>query len=360
MGHTGRWPGRCRPALSSAFGLALLYKAPRARYVITMRAVIARKPGGVEVLEIVELEAPRPGPGELLVRCYAAALNRADLLQRRGLYPPPPGDSEVLGLEYAGEVAEVGPGVVRFRRGDPVFGIVGGGAYAELLRVHESLAVPVPDTLSFEKAAALPEAFITAGESLHELAQLQPGENLLVPAAASGVGSAAIQLGCAHGARVVATAGSQEKLELALRLGASSAVSYRQSNLHSVVREGFGGRGADVILDLVGASQWDLHLSLLEEGGRLVVVGLVGGSRVALDLATVLHRRLRMVGTALRNRSLADKAALTARFRERVMPLLLQGAIRPVLDRIYPLEEVREAHARMEANLNLGKIVLRL
>ena len=324
-----------------------------------MKAVICREPGGAEVLEIAEIAPPEPGSGEVLVRNFATALNRADLLQRRGLYPPPPGDSEILGLEFAGEVAKSG-GASEISIGDRVFGLVGGGAYAEFLVVPAGLLVPIPDHLSYDLAAAIPEAFYTAHEALLELAQLKSGEMLVVHAGASGVGCAAIQLARRTGATVIATAGSPEKVRLCEDLGANRAVNYREQDFVEVVRDLSSGEGADVILDLVGAKYWDRNLESLRVGGRYLVVGLVGGRRVQVDLGTILKRRLRILGTAMRGRSLADKIAITARFVRDVLPQFAAGTLRPVLDQIFTLDEVRAAHERMEANLNLGKIVLRL
>jgi tumor protein p53-inducible protein 3 len=318
-----------------------------------MRAVIAKQPGGVEVLEIVERPRPTPGPSQLLVRNFASALNRADLLQRRGLYPPPPGDSDVFGLEFAGEVAEAGSEARGFRRGDRVFGLTGGGGHAEFLTVDHRMAVPIPDTLSYDAAAAVPEAFYTANEALFTLGRLVEGEVALVHAGASGVGSAAIQLARAAGATVVATAGTAEKVALCLKLGAARAVNHREADFGTVARD------VDLIVDLVGAKYWERNLGALREGGRLIVVGLVGGSKVSADLAVILHRRLQVIGTALRVRSLEDKIAITRRFQERVLPRIERGDVRPVIDSVYPLDDVRAAHERMEANLNTGKIILR-
>ncbi len=325
-----------------------------------MRAVVAREPGGVDVLEIVDLPRPVPGPLEVLVRNFAAALNRADLLQRRGLYPPPPGDSDILGLEFAGEVAECGAGVRGLRRGDRVFGLVGGGGYAELLKVDHRLAVAIPDNLSYDAAAAVPEAFYTANESLFTLGRLAAGDVAVIHAGASGVGSAAIQLARARGAAVVATAGTAEKLEMCRLLGAARAVNYKEEDFAGAVRQFSSGRGADVILDLVGARHWENNVSCLREGGRLIVVGLVGGAKVTADLGVILRRRLQVIGTAMRVRSLEDKIEITRRFAEGVLPLLAAREVKPVIDSVYPLEEVRAAHERMEANLNAGKIVLRM
>ena len=325
-----------------------------------MRAVVARSPGGPEVLEIADRPAPTIGPRDLLVRNFAAALNRADLLQRRGLYPPPPGESDILGLELAGEVAEAGAEVRAFKKGDRVFGLVGGGAYAELIAVPEELAIPIPDTLSYEAAAALPEACFLAEESLFVLAGLQAGRTVMVHAAASGIGMAAIQLARARGLRVIATASSREKADACRSLGADEAIHGRDADFAGAARSFTGGAGVDAVLDLVGASYWERNLQALREGGALVLVGLLGGSRVEADLGLVLRKRLRIIATRLRSRSREEKALLTERFRRSVLPLVIEGRIRPVIDRIYPFEEVRAAHERMEANLNVGKIVLRL
>lgn len=322
-----------------------------------MKAVICREPGGVEVLEIAELPVPEPAPGEVLVRNFATALNRADLLQRRGLYPPPPGDSEILGLEFAGEVARAAG---EFAVGDRVFGLVGGGAYAEFLVVPQDLLLAIPDHLSYDAAAAIPEAFFTAHETLRELGGLLAGQTVLVHAGASGVGSAAIQVARVIGVKVIVTAGSAGKVELCTRLGATRAVNYRNESFVDAVREVSAGDGADVILDLVGARNWEDNLRSLRAGGKYLVVGLVSGSRVEVDLGTILKRRLQILGTAMRGRSLADKVAITRRFAADLLPRFEAGSLRPVIDRIFTLEEVREAHQRMEANLNLGKIVLRL
>ena len=325
-----------------------------------MRAVVARNPGGPDVLEILDRPAPAIGPRDLLVRNFAAALNRADLLQRRGLYPPPAGESDILGLEFAGEVAETGSEVRSFRKGDRVFGLVGGGAYAELIAVPGELALPIPDTLSFEAAAAIPEAFFLAEEALFVLAGLEAGQVVIVHAGASGVGMAAIQLGAARGLRVIATTRSPEKAEACRSLGATEALHGRDADFVGAARRLSGDAGADAVLDLVGASYWEKNLQALQEGGCLLLLGLLGGSRVEADLGLILRRRLRIIATRPRSRSREEKALLVERFRQSVLPLILEGRIRPVIDRIFPLEEVRAAHERMEANLNVGKIVLRL
>lgn len=324
-----------------------------------MKAVTCRQPGGVDVLEIVDLPVPEPAPGEVLVRNFATALNRADLLQRRGLYPPPPGASDILGLEFAGEVARAGSAAGELSVGDRVFGLVGGGAYAEYLAVPKELLVAIPDRLSYDAAAAVPEAFFTAQETLCELASLEANQTVLIHAGASGVGSAAIQLARLIGAAVIATAGSAEKVKLCEELGATRAVNYREEHFLDAVRE-VSPEGADVLLDLVGAGNWERNLKSLREGGKYLVVGLVSGSRVEVDLGVILKRRLQILGTAMRGRPLAEKVAITRRFARDLLPRFESGELRPVLDRVFTLDEVRAAHDRMEANLNRGKIVLRL
>lgn len=323
-----------------------------------MKAVTCRGVGGLEVLEITDLPEPVPRADELLVRNFATALNRADLLQRRGLYPPPPGESEILGLEFAGEVAAFGAEVEGFSVGDRVFGLIAGGGYAEFVTVQHKLAVRIPDQLSYDAAAAVPEAFYTAGDVLFSLGELKSGETVVVHAAASGVGTAAVQLACTAGARVVATAGTPQKLELCKQLGADVVVNYREQDFAGVTQQACGG--ADVVLDLVGASHFEQNMRVLREGGRLLVIGLVSGGEVELNLAAVLKRRLRIVGSTMRNRTLGEKIEVTSRFLDRDLPRFVSGELKPLIDRVFPLEEVRAAHQRMEQNENAGKIVLRM
>ena len=324
-----------------------------------MRAVVFDAPGGPEVLRIGELPDPAPGPQDLLVRNFAAGVNRADILQRRGRYPPPPGAPEVLGLEFAGEVVSAGAGVPGFERGDRVFGLVAGGGYAELVAVHHRLALPIPETLSFEGAAALPEAFMTAGENLFELGGLRPGDRVLVHAGASGVGSAAIQLARDAGIDPIATASTPEKRARCVALGASLALDYREDFAEAVLAA-TGGRGVDAVLDLVGGSHLERNLRCLAPGGRLLLVGLVGGARAEADLGAILRKGLRVIGSTLRGKSLEEKAAVAERFRARVLPRVEAGGVKPVLDRVYLIEDVRQAHERMERNESVGKIVLRM
>ncbi len=324
-----------------------------------MRCVKVKEPGGPDVLEIVDLPEPGPGTGQLLVRNFAAGLNRADLLQRRGLYPPPAGESDILGLEFAGEVAAAGEGVEGFSRGDRVFGLCGGGAYTEFLVVDARLAVSIPSNMSYESAAAAPEAFYTAEDGLFSLGGLKEGQTVLVHAGASGVGTAAIQLAVAAGARVIATAGTAEKAAACEELGADG-VNYREKDFAEAVAGLTAGEGVDLVLDLVGASYWDRNIASLRSGGRMVLLGLLGGASAEVNLGAVLSKRLSIIGSVMRSRSTEEKAEVTARFRERTLPLLESGELKTVVDSILPLEDVRQAHERMEENLNTGKIILRL
>ena len=325
-----------------------------------MKAVLFDPPGRVEDLHLAEVPRPDPAAGELLVRNFATALNRADLLQRRGLYPPPAGASDILGLEFSGEVAEVGEGVDTFRRGDRVFGLCAGGAYAEFLCIDQRLAMAIPDTLSFDAAAAIPEAFLTAGECLFELARLRADETLLVHAGASGVGSAAIQLARRAGVRVAATVGSPEKASFCDELGVDRVIEYREQDFVTAVLGETEGRGVDVVLDFIGADYLERNLKALAIGGRLLLIGLLGGRKAELDLSTLLMRRLSILSTTMRGQSIEAKGAMTRRFHDTVLPAFESGELRPLIDEVYSLEDVRQAHARMEANENRGKIILRL
>lgn len=318
-----------------------------------------RGPGGPEVLEVRDVPAPEPGPGEVRVRVRAAGVNRADLLQRRGGYPAPEdAPQDILGLEYAGTVDAVGAGVTRHRVGDRVMGIVGGGAYAEAVVVPESLAVPIPDGIGFEEAAAVPEAFVTAHDALFTLLGLRAGERLLVHAVGSGVGLAALQLAREAGATVLGTARSPWKLERAREFGLDFGIETEGAGFADAVRERTGGAGVDAVLDLVGGAYLADNLRVLAPKGRMTVVGLVAGSRAEMDLGLLLRKRLTLIGTVLRGRTTEEKAAATRAFGDYVLPLLAAGRVRPVVDTVYPMEQASEAHRRMEANLNFGKLVL--
>jgi len=325
-----------------------------------VRAVFVAAPGGPEKLEIRNVPDPRPARQHVVIDVHATALNRADLLQRRGLYPPPEGASEILGLECAGVVSELGPEVETLKVGDRVMALLAGGGYAERVVVHENLVMPVPDGLTFEEAAAIPEAFLTAHEALVTAAELAPGERVLIHAGASGVGSAAIQLSRELGAFVIATSRSAGKLTLLRELGVHHAVCTSQEDFVELVRTVSRGRGVDVLVDFVGAAYAERNQRCLAAGGRWIVVGLLGGARATIDLGALLSRRQTLRGIVMRTRSLPEKAAIVRAFRRDFLPWIAEGRLRPRIDVVLPFESVREGHERMEANLNLGKIVLKL
>jgi len=307
------------------------------------------------VLELGEVEDPRPGPGDLLVRVRAAGVNRADLLQRLGRYPPPPGEPETIGLEIAGEVLEP---AAPFQRGDRVMALLGGGGYAELARVPAAQALPIPEGMSFAEAAAIPEAFLTSWLNLFLLGRLSPGEVVVVHAAASGVGSAALQLCRGVAGTVLATA-SPAKHAACLELGATHVLARQDvpAGLAEAVRRA-AGRGADLIFDLVGASYLEANVAALALQGRLCCISTMAGSKGTLDVGALLTRRLTLMGSTLRNRSAAQKAKLVADFARNALPRFRTGELRPVLGRTYPLAQAREAHAALERNEVIGKIVL--
>ena len=325
-----------------------------------MKAVTIAAHGGPEVLEIREVETPgAPTADRVRVRVYAAALNRADILQRRGHYPAPPGyPQNIPGLEFAGEVDEVGPEASLWKRGQRVFGITGGGAQAEYVVVPENHLAEIPVNLNWAEAAAVPEVFITAHDALFTRANLQPGETMLVHAAGSGVGTAAIQLARAAGARAFGTSRTADKLERAKEYGLTRSVVVSDRSFAEAVQEWTEGRGVNVIIDLVGAAYLQANLEALAPKGRMVLVGTTAGAKATLDFAAVMRKRLTIIGTVLRARGTEEKATATRLFAEHVVPLLADATIRPVVDRVYELAEVREAHLRMESNESFGKIVL--
>lgn len=324
-----------------------------------MKAIVVPNPGGPEVLRLAELPDPVPGEREVLLDVRATALNRADLLQRRGVYPPPPGASSVLGLECAGVVSALGPGITAAAVGDRVMALLPGGGYAERVVVHEQLLLPIPDCLSFEQAAAIPEAFLTASEALFTLGRTLPGEWVLVHAAASGVGSAAVQLACRAGARVLATT-SAAKTARVRELGAERVVARDSEDFAAVALEVTAERGVDVIVDLIGAAYFAKHATCLATLGRHVVVGLVGGAKAEVDLGRLLSRRHALLGLVMRTRPLADKIAVVERFRRQWLHRFADGTLSPLVDSVFPLADAARAHERMEANANVGKLVLRV
>jgi putative PIG3 family NAD(P)H quinone oxidoreductase len=323
-----------------------------------VRAVTVPSPGGPEALVLADVPDPEPGPGEVLVDVVATAVNRADLLQRRGHYPPPPGAPPYPGLECAGRIAALGEGVAGWEVGDEVCALLAGGGYAERVAVPSGQLLPVPAGLSLQEAAALPEVACTVWSNVFTTAALEPGEVLLVHGGTSGIGTMALQLASRHAARVLCTVGTPQKAERARALGAERAVLYRDEDFVDVVREATDGRGADVVLDCMGASYLDRNLRSLAVGGRLVVIGLQGGTRAELDLGRLLARRATVVGTTLRSRSTAEKAAVVEAVLAGVWPAVETGEVRPVVDRVLPLSEVAEAHRVVEASEHVGKVVL--
>ncbi len=322
------------------------------------RAVVISQSGGPEVLTISERTVAEPGPGQVRIAVRASALNRADVLQRRGLYPAPAGcPADIPGLEYAGTVADVGAGVTRVSIGDRVMGIIGGGGMAEHVVVHEGEVMPAPAALSLEQAAAIPEAFLTAYDALVLQGGLRIGQSALIHAAASGVGTAAILLCRALGALPIGTVRSADKLERLRALGLEQALVVGDKTFAAPVLELTGKRGADVILDMAGASYLQENLKAVAIGGRIVVIGLMGGASGELNLGGLLARRVTLIGSVLRSRSLEEKALLAQHGRS-LVPLFDRGILRPVVDEILPMERIQEAHRRMEENQTFGKLVL--
>jgi putative PIG3 family NAD(P)H quinone oxidoreductase len=323
-----------------------------------MRAVVFDAPGGEEVLALREVPTPTPAGREVRVRVAATAVNRADLLQRRGLYPPPPGASPLLGLECAGVVDAVGDAARRFAPGDRVMALLAGGGYAEAVVVDERLLMPVPARLGLVEAAAIPEVFLTVYLTVFQLARLEPGETLLVHGGGSGIGTAAISLARRHGATVLVTVGSPAKAERCRALGADAVINYREEEFGPRARALTADRGVDVILDLIGGPYLDANLRALAVGGRLVVIGTMGGTAAELDLARLLSRRLTVIGSALRSRPLEEKAALVAAFERAVLPGFADGTLAPIVDRVLPLADAAEAHRVLADSAHFGKVVL--
>ena len=332
-----------------------------------MRAIVIERPGGPEVLVWRDLPSPEPGRGEVRVRVRATAVNRADLLQRMGLYPPPPdAPQHIPGLEFADEVDVVGAGVVAWKPGDRVFGLVGGGAYAEELVTHGDCLAHIPERLSFTDAAAIPEAFITAWDAMVTQGRLCAGETVLVHAVGSGVGTAAVQIARALSARALGTARTAAKLGRAGRLGmdrgfaVGAATDGAGPRFADDVLRATEGRGVDVVLDLVGGSYVAEDIQCAARGGRIIVVGLMAGVRADIDLARVLHKRLAIRGTVLRSRPLGEKIEVTQAFARHLVPLVATGALLPVVERVLPLGDAAAAHQAMASNEGFGKLVLRV
>ncbi|MBT9447274.1 MAG: NAD(P)H-quinone oxidoreductase [Hyphomonadaceae bacterium] len=320
----------------------------------TMRAVV-HAPG--EPLRIDELATPAPGPHEILIKVAAAGVNRPDLMQRAGLYPPPPGAPATMGLEAAGTVAAAGSAVTRWREGDEVTALLGGGGYAEYALVDEGSALRIPKGLSMEEAAGLPETVFTVWANVFESGALKPGETFLVHGGASGIGTTAIQMARAHGARVFATAGDGEKVALCERLGAERGINYKTEDFESVLR---GAGGVDVILDMVAGPYTQKNLDILNDGGRCVLIAFLQGPTVPqLNLMRILLKRLTLTGSTLRSRPLDEKARLAAAVEKHVWPWIEAGKVKPVIDKVFALDDAEAAHARMTAGANAGKIILK-
>lgn len=325
-----------------------------------MRAVVAEGTGGPEVLSVAELPDPEPGPGEVLVEVAAAGLNRADLLQRQGFYPPPPGASETIGMECSGTVAALGEGVTGWSVGDEVCCLLAGGGYAARVVVPAGQVMPVPDGVDLVTAAALPEVAATVWSNVFMVAGLREGETLLVHGGAGGIGTFAIQLAAAAGARVLTTGGTPEKLAFCRELGADVAIDYREQDFVEEVRAATDGHGADVVLDNMGAKYLMRNIDALATEGRLVVIGMQGGTTAELDLSKLLRKRAAVIATTLRARPVEGKTAICAAVVEHVWPLVAEGRVRPVVHGTVPLEEVAAAHALMESGAHTGKILLTL
>jgi NADPH:quinone reductase len=325
-----------------------------------MKAVIITKFGGSEVLEIEERPKPEPGLGQIRVRVHASALNRADVSQRRGNYPAPPGSPpDISGMEYAGEVDALGPDSAMWTAGDRVMGIIGGGGHAEYVCVHEREAIRIPKSMSWENAAAIPEAFLTAYDALFNRLDAHVGETVLIHAVASGVGTAALQAARAAGLCVVGTARSPAKLERATRYGLDVAIDSSSGDWAAKVEQAIGVERVHAVVDLVGGNYLAGNLRVLAKRGRIVLVGLTAGAVSELNMGVVLRKRLTIVGTVLRARPLEEKISLAREFEERVVPLFEGGRLEPVVDRVFSFEEIRAAHDLMESNATFGKIVLR-
>lgn len=324
----------------------------------TMQAIFATEPGGPEVLEPRWIPVPTPAPGEVLIRVAAAGINRPDLRQRQGGYPPPPGVTEVLGLEVAGEIVSCGKGVTRFAPGDDVCALVAGGGYAEYCVAPVEQVLPWPKGLTAIEAAAIPETFFTVWTNLFRIGRLAEGENVLIHGGASGIGTTAIQLARAFGATVYATAGTDEKCHACTGLGAHAGINYNDLLFEDEIARLTGGRGVDVILDMICADYIDRNLASLAVAGRLVVIAFLGGGRAELDIESMIRKRQTLCGSTLRPQTPQDKERIASDLHERVWPLLEAGTIRPVINSVHPLYNAAAAHAELEASDHIGKIVL--
>ena len=323
-----------------------------------MKAIVCPEPGGPEVLTWAEVERPAPGPGELLIEVVATAVNRADLMQRMGFYPPPPGASGIIGLECSGRIAGLGAGVSGWSVGDEVCALLAGGGYAQFVAVPAGQVAPAPEGVDLATAGGLMETVCTVWSNVFMGANLQPTDTLLVHGGAGGIGTTAIQLGKAVGARVLTTVGSAEKARLVEKLGADKAINYREEDFVARVRELTDGRGVDVILDNMGAQYLGRNVESLATNGRLIVIGMQGGSKGELDLGALMTKRAAVLATGLRARPLAEKSAIVAAVREHVWPLIKSGVVTVQVDRRFPLADAGDAHRLIESSGHVGKVLL--
>jgi NADPH:quinone reductase len=323
-----------------------------------MTAIGIPKPGGPDALVPEQRPVPKPGPNEILVKVAAAGVNRPDVAQRTGNYPPPPGASDIPGLEIAGDVVALGAGATRFKIGDRVMALVPGGGYAEYCTAHETHALPVPPSLSMNEAAGVPETFFTVWHNVFERGALKAGETLLIHGGSSGIGTTAIQLAKAFGAKVIVTAGSKEKCDACLKLGADHAIDYKTEDFVAKTKAVTGGAGANVILDMVGGDYIERNYEAAAIEGRIVQIAFLGNPKANVDFRRIMLKRLTHTGSTLRARAIEDKAAIARALEAKVLPLLRDGKVKPLMDSVYPLTKASEAHARMEASHHIGKIVL--
>jgi NADPH2:quinone reductase len=323
-----------------------------------MIAVAITRPGGPEVLQTVEAPVPRPSAGDVLIRVAAAGVNRPDLMQREGKYPPPPGASEIPGLEVSGTVVSCGDDVERWAEGDQVCALLAGGGYAEYCTAPAGQCLPIPTGIDLISAAAIPETFFTVWANVFDRGRLKQGETFLVHGGASGIGTTAIQMAKAFGARVFTTSGSSQKCKACEQLGAERAINYREQDFVEAIMIATGGDGVDVILDMVGGDYFGRNLELLAAEGRLLQIAMLHGSKVELNLVRLLLKRLTVTGSTLRSRSVSEKSAVASALEKAVWPLVAAGRIRPVIDSSFPLKDAAAAHRRLESGEHIGKIVL--
>ena len=315
-------------------------------------------PGGPQVLVPETRPVPRPSGGEVLIKVAAAGVNRPDVMQRLGLYPPPPGASDIPGLEISGQVVALGPDATRWKLGDQVMALVSGGGYAQYCLAHESHCLPISPGIDLIEAAAIPETFFTVWHNVFERGRLAAGETLLVHGGSSGIGTTAIQLGKAFGARVIATAGSTEKCAACRKLGADVAINYKTEDFVAATKAASGGKGADVILDMVGGDYIQRNYEAAAVDGRIVQIGFQGGSKATVDFVRIMLKRLTHTGSTLRSRSVADKGAIGRALEKHVLPMFATGRVKPVIDSTFPLADAAAAHTRLESSGHIGKIVL--